>query len=278
MRNYYKVLGVPESATAAEIKQAYRKLAALHHPDHNPHDPLAMLEMKMINEAYNVLSDPAKRVPYDRINNLHGAPVDPQSEGFSGATPGPEQEDIQTTSPALRHNPFSTSDDQTPRHPENITNVLWVMQDQNRNGITPCIRNVLWIDLIVSIVYLIYYFIMRPYLPVMPPGSKQYYYMYRQMTASWMVHFAKAAYLELAASIIAVYWMKRTERSSFLTYYLIIKSYMFTSVAAAFFGLTTIKTSIFISATVSLWKLFLIASLFLSRLEQVIWRVRKNYY
>lgn len=113
MRNYYKVLGVPESATDAEIKQAYRKLAALHHPDHNPHDPLAMYEMKMINEAYDVLSDPAKRVDYDRTNNFHDAPGRPQSDTYSGSTPPTEYEDIQTTSPTPRDNPFSTSADQT---------------------------------------------------------------------------------------------------------------------------------------------------------------------
>ena len=62
--NYYQVLGVQYSAGYDEIKRAYRRLAVLYHPDKNP-DPAAENIFKKINEAYDVLSDPAKKRVYD---------------------------------------------------------------------------------------------------------------------------------------------------------------------------------------------------------------------
>ena len=61
----YSVLRVPEEATAEEIKQAYRKLVKLWHPDLHPDDMSAEKRMAEINEAYTVLSDPAKKLKYD---------------------------------------------------------------------------------------------------------------------------------------------------------------------------------------------------------------------
>src|SRR5258707_13414116 len=66
-RDYYKVLGVERNATAAQIKSAYRKLARKHHPDVNPGDKGAENRFKEINEAYEVLGDPAKRKKYDEL-------------------------------------------------------------------------------------------------------------------------------------------------------------------------------------------------------------------
>ena len=62
--DYYQVLGVKYSATYDEIKRAYRRLAVLYHPDKN-HDPGAESIFKNINEAYDVLGDPAKKRLYD---------------------------------------------------------------------------------------------------------------------------------------------------------------------------------------------------------------------
>lgn len=64
--DYYKVLGLDKSATAADIKKAYRKLARKHHPDVNPNDKTAEQKFKEINEAYEVLGDPEKRKKYDK--------------------------------------------------------------------------------------------------------------------------------------------------------------------------------------------------------------------
>ncbi|HEX4870210.1 MAG TPA: molecular chaperone DnaJ [Moraxellaceae bacterium] len=78
-RDYYEVLGVARTASADEIKKAYRKLAMKHHPDRNPDDKSAEEKFKEANEAYEVLSDEDKRAAYDR----HGhAGVDPSMGGF----------------------------------------------------------------------------------------------------------------------------------------------------------------------------------------------------
>jgi len=64
--DYYKILGVPKTATEEEIKKAYRKLARKMHPDLNPQDKDAHKKFQQINEANEVLSDPEKRKKYDK--------------------------------------------------------------------------------------------------------------------------------------------------------------------------------------------------------------------
>jgi curved DNA-binding protein len=66
-KDYYSVLGVPKTASQAEIKKAFRKLARQHHPDAKPGDTAAERKFKEINEANEVLSDPAKRRQYDEL-------------------------------------------------------------------------------------------------------------------------------------------------------------------------------------------------------------------
>ncbi len=66
-KDYYSTLGVAKTATEKEIKQAFRKLARKHHPDVNPGDKSAEARFKEINEAYEVLGDPAKRKKYDEL-------------------------------------------------------------------------------------------------------------------------------------------------------------------------------------------------------------------
>jgi DnaJ-class molecular chaperone len=66
-RDYYKTLGVPRTATQADIKKAFRKLARQHHPDVNKTDASAEERFKEISEANEVLSDPEKRKLYDQL-------------------------------------------------------------------------------------------------------------------------------------------------------------------------------------------------------------------
>jgi curved DNA-binding protein len=66
-KDYYAVLGVPRTASQAEIKKAFRKLARQHHPDAKPGDAAAERAFKELNEANEVLSDPEKRKQYDEL-------------------------------------------------------------------------------------------------------------------------------------------------------------------------------------------------------------------
>lgn len=67
--DYYSILGVSKTASADEIKKAYRKMAMQYHPDRNPDDKEAEAKFKDINEAYEVLKDDQKRAAYDRYGH-----------------------------------------------------------------------------------------------------------------------------------------------------------------------------------------------------------------
>ena len=67
--DYYKVLGVEKTATAKEIKSAYRKLARKHHPDVNSGDKNSDAKFKEINEANEVLSNEENRKKYDQYGS-----------------------------------------------------------------------------------------------------------------------------------------------------------------------------------------------------------------
>ena len=68
-KDYYKILGLPKTATDKEIKAAYRKLARQYHPDVNPGDKSAEDKFKNVGEAYEVLSDADKRMKYDQFGD-----------------------------------------------------------------------------------------------------------------------------------------------------------------------------------------------------------------
>jgi DnaJ-class molecular chaperone len=68
MKNYYQILGIDRAADQEQIKRAFRRMASLYHPDHNPQETKKAEEkFKEINQAYEVLSDEAKRRQYDRL-------------------------------------------------------------------------------------------------------------------------------------------------------------------------------------------------------------------
>jgi molecular chaperone DnaJ len=90
-RDYYKVLDVPRSATEAEIKKAYRRLAMKYHPDRNPHDKEAEERFKEAKEACEVLTDEHKRAAYDQYGH---AGVEAAARGGRGGFSGDAFSDI----------------------------------------------------------------------------------------------------------------------------------------------------------------------------------------
>jgi DnaJ-class molecular chaperone len=97
-RDYYDVLGVSRSASADEIKKAYRKLAKKHHPDANPDDASAQKKFSEITEAYEVLSDEDNRKKYDQFGHdwsrVQAAGGHPFQGGGGGGAAGFDLEDI----------------------------------------------------------------------------------------------------------------------------------------------------------------------------------------
>src|ERR1044072_9321645 len=86
-KDYYSTLRGANTATEKEIKQAYRKLARKHHPDVNPTDKSAESRFKELNEAYEVLGDPAKRKKYDELGANWRMYEQAAASGSGGAGP-----------------------------------------------------------------------------------------------------------------------------------------------------------------------------------------------
>lgn len=86
---YYEILGVSENATQAEIKAAYRKASMANHPDRNLSDDqdekVAEEKMKLINEAYGVLSEPAERTYYDKMGKKRDVVLENQARNTLSA-------------------------------------------------------------------------------------------------------------------------------------------------------------------------------------------------
>ena len=97
-KDYYDILGISKTASADEIKKAYRKLAVKYHPDKNPGDKAAEEKFKEVSRAYEVLSDDKKRKQYDQFGpdlfeRTGGQGYGPGSGGFGGGpvSPAPER-------------------------------------------------------------------------------------------------------------------------------------------------------------------------------------------
>ena len=100
-KDYYEILGVKKTASAEDIRKAFRKLARKYHPDVNPGDKSAEEKFKALSEANDVLSDPKKRKIYDQVG-FYSDNIDPataeayaragqSSQGFPGGFPGGAQ-------------------------------------------------------------------------------------------------------------------------------------------------------------------------------------------
>jgi DnaJ-class molecular chaperone len=87
-KDYYAVLGVPKTATEADIKKAFRKLAREHHPDLNPGNKTAEARFKEINEANEVLGDPESRKKYDELGSNWRAYEQAERAGQSAGPTG----------------------------------------------------------------------------------------------------------------------------------------------------------------------------------------------
>jgi molecular chaperone DnaJ len=91
-KDFYEILGISKSATADEIKKAYRKVAMQYHPDRNPGDKAAEEKFKEAAEAYEILSDADKKAQYDRFGHQAFSPGRSGGGGFSGG--GMNMDDI----------------------------------------------------------------------------------------------------------------------------------------------------------------------------------------
>ena len=74
MKDLYESLGIKNTASCSEIKKAYKKLASKYHPDKNPDDPKAKAMFQVIQEAYEILSNPEKRKRYDETGAIDDQP------------------------------------------------------------------------------------------------------------------------------------------------------------------------------------------------------------
>jgi len=126
----YRTLGVDRGATPDEIKHAFRRLALRHHPDRNPGDREAESQFKEVTAAYELLSDPLKRMQYDRLGQVYTGSGKP---GFSGDVPDIRELFDHLMQEAFGSNPFRGRKD-GPRPGENLRTSLRLPLEEVATG------------------------------------------------------------------------------------------------------------------------------------------------
>lgn len=115
--NHYATLGLHRRCTVAQIRQAYRLLAKQHHPDVNPGAPDAMAQIQALNEAYETLSDAARRQTYDRELEQEEREIDPPRVA---AKPLNVKQDVQLSLQELLRGQTLTVHVRDPGHPQGV--------------------------------------------------------------------------------------------------------------------------------------------------------------
>ena len=105
-KDYYKILGVSETASSKEIKQAFRKLARKYHPDKNPGDSSSEQRFKDINEANEILTDPEKRKKYEGLRTNWNTYGSPRGSGQDPFYSGRRGSNVRTMTPEEMENLF----------------------------------------------------------------------------------------------------------------------------------------------------------------------------
>jgi curved DNA-binding protein len=105
-KDYYKILGVSETASGKEIKQAFRKLARKYHPDKNPGDSSSEQRFKDVNEANEILTDPKKRQKYEALRTNWGMYGNPRKSGQGNFNVGRRGSNVRTMTPEEMENLF----------------------------------------------------------------------------------------------------------------------------------------------------------------------------
>ena len=155
-RDYYDVLGVSKSATDAEIKSAFRKLAKKYHPDLNK-EPDAAEKFKEVQEAYEVLSDEGKRKTYDQFGHAAfeqgaagGNPYG-QYGGFNTSGFGFEDIDLGDILSGMFGGGFGSSRKRNQNRSQRGNDVLYTMDISFKDAVFGCKKDVPSIDIIVIV-------------------------------------------------------------------------------------------------------------------------------
>ena len=235
MRDPYKILGVSDRATAAEIKAAYRRLALAYHPDRNPASD-AHETFKLVAEAFAVLSDPDQRRSVDAVRGLRkNGHVRDSNRPIAPSRPG------RSTRPRQR-----TAARRPPALPALLAPFLIA-------------------DLLISIAF--FFLVMETLPPFAELAAELRARVHVPSPASpnWMSEFAAAAIGQVGlAAIVAVFHRRRATLSWLLVGKILVTVGLFSGVI----GLATVHGPLAVPTLVLVWNVLLFTGMTLYKLEQ----------